>query len=161
LKRHDSCALYYAAGFTLILYPAGATSFDIFDKVYIDAPEEKLRFVMRTPISEQLLQVNEMSLLAKESLVKDEEFSPNAMFKRYFDIDYSKILPPQGRYKFPSESPEDSFYLLYPPQRAEECSIVIHWLLANSGKIYTSFDNGDWDNFVLKTTNGRGVVFVN
>lgn len=91
------------------------------------------------------------------ALIMEGEKAPNTLFRQYFGIEYSALLP-GGRSKAIGESSQDAFFLLYPPNFAEECGVLFRWLQANEAKVLTSNNAGDWDKFAASVN--AGVVLV-
>ena len=158
LKSYDACGVFFAAKFTLLVYPAGLASFRVFDNTFPpDSPPVILRFIMRAAIPE--LSVDNLARTRPPSttLLMEGEEGPNALFRQCFGIEYAALLP-GGRSKAIGQSSEDIFFLLFPKDTKEECGVVTRWLLSNDAKVLSSFKEGEWDKFVMSTT--TGVVLV-
>lgn len=155
---YDACGVFFAAKFTLLVYPAGFASWRAFDDTFPpDSPCESLRFVMRAVIPE--LSVNNLArkMPPSKTLIMDGESGPNALFRQCFGLEYASLLP-GGRNKAVGEASEDRFFLMYPSAFESECTALNNWLLANDAKVVTSAKHGEWDKFA--TSVNTGVVLV-
>jgi len=155
---YNACGLFFAAKFTLLVYPAGFASWRAFDDVFPpDSPRESLRFVMRAVISDISVDNLARKTPPSKTLIMDGETGPNALFRQCFGLEYASLLP-GGRNKAVGKSSEDRFFLMYPSEFESECAALNNWLLANNAKVVTSAKHGEWDKFA--TSVNTGVVLV-
>ena len=154
LKLYGSAGLFFTPYFTMLVYPSGADSWEIFDKRFTsDSPRAALRFIVRTPIRGFVSGIIPTPNLKSADLAMDSEPTANTLFRKHFNIEYNKLLPPSSERK-----QQDEFFLMYRSEDQDEYDAIVKFLEANNAKIYSSTTAGAWDYFTSRV--GHGVLLV-
>ena len=154
LINHNAGGLFFSPHYSLVVYPSGVNSWKFFDDRYLDSPQAALRFVIFVPIRELLNHTAHKMTQIMASPSSEVDLEANVLFLQFFGVKYTNLLW-QGN---TNNALKDNFYLMYPAELEEEKNVISRWLEANTAKVYSSFNIGEWDKFASSME--AGVVLV-
>ena len=157
LRFHGFGGLFFAKGFSLLVYPTGTEEWSFLDRQFIQETESpiSLRFVMFVPKPE-FLSLGTSEILSEDSPLKlsNDEPTINRVFREAYQIEYKTFALGE---KKGSEAREDAFFIMYPPFKKDEHDLLVTFLEANNATVYSSYTPGAWD-YVLREVHNAVIL---
>ena len=182
LKMHVSGALLLANEFSMFVYPSGSEDWTFLDsKLPTCPPATTLRFLIRRPypelMDEKLPKPLSDSTEERPSLQEEEEEEEcpidfetircttsveegenniDAVFRNVYKVEYPRLIASTAPVK---NKQTPSFFLIFPPSKADERNLLIQFLQHNKASdIFSHETKGAWDYFVTHVIEGVLIV---
>ncbi|KAL8729220.1 MAG: hypothetical protein Q9166_004841 [cf. Caloplaca sp. 2 TL-2023] len=159
LSEYASGGLFFAEGFSLLIYPAYCVAWHFLDQGFPSVPPDaKLRFAMFASWPRLCKSIEEKrpGFDNLEHSAGLQGLPIDRVFQSHFSMDFQRLVTQSSDLDGRKSRSTKTFFLVFPSDAKQEFDTLVDWIGANNKEatIYRHTDRGAWDYFYRSVDNG-------